>query len=85
MSAAVREAQMMEQRMAPLHAAFVSNPGARLPYGQMRPLFRLEIARQHGAPPRAPLFRRRFCALSRFRPPSDLPGAPKESAFAFFR
>ena len=81
MSATVREAQMMEQRMAPLHAAFVSNPGARLPYGQMRPLFRLEIARQHGAPPRAPLFRRRFCALSRFRPRPTFP-SPRRKALS---
>ncbi len=89
MSATVREARMMEQRMVPPARRILSaTPGRVCRMGRCAPFF---VWKSPGstepAPPapRAPLFRRRFCALSRFRPPSDLPVAPKESAFAFFR
>lgn len=81
MSATVREARMMEQRMVPPALRICQQPRARLPYGQTRPLFHLEIAQQHGARAARLFSGRRFCALSRFRPRPTSP-SPRRKALS---
>ena len=89
MSATVREARMMEQRMVPPARRILSaTPGRVCRMGRCAPFF---VWKSPGstepcaARPTRASFPAPFLRALPLPPPSDLPVAPKESAFAFFR
>lgn len=89
MSATVREAQMMEQRMVPPCTPHLSaTPGRVCRMGRCAPFFVWKSpgsTEPRAARPTRASFPAPFLRALPLPPPSDLPVAPKESAFAFFR